>query len=353
MPTSSQSNAGRAAAAAAGAASGTRAGPGPAPGRRRGASASSATRVAVTGAFGFTGRALTERLLDASHSVVTLTRRSGAGDPLGSRITIAPFDTARPDELAAALKGVDTLFNTYWMRFPRAGQTFEGAVAGSAVLFAAAREAGVRRVVHVSVVNAAADAETPYVRAKAALEYVVRSSGLEWVIVRPTLTYGPGDILINNLAWALRRLPVYGMPGLGRYTVQPVHVDDVARICVEAATGVAGRVLDAAGPETFEYRQLVALIREAVGSRSTVLPMPALVVLAAARVLGLFVRDVVLTRDEIRELTSSLLSSSQPPLGEIRLSDWVRANADTLGRRWSSELARNYRVPPSRARGSV
>lgn len=301
--------------------------------------------MAVTGAFGFTGRALAMRLLDAGHEVVTLTRRSGSGDPLASRITVRPFDTDHPAALAAALAGVDTLFNTYWLRFPRGSQTFEGAVARSAALFAAAREAGVGRVVHVSVVNAAADAETPYVRAKAALESVVRSSGLEWVIVRPTLTYGPSDILINNLAWALRRLPVYGMPGLGRYTVQPVHVDDVARICVEAATGEPGHVIDAAGPETLTYRALVQLVRSALGSRSIVLPMPHVAVLAAARVLGRVVRDVVLTADEIRELTSSLLTSHEPPRGTIRLSEWVGANADSLGRRWSSELARNYRLP--------
>lgn len=301
------------------------------------------TRVAVTGAFGFTGRALAERLLDAGHEVVTLTRRSGAGDPLAARLTVQPFDPSRPAELASALAGVDTLFNTYWLRFPRGSSTFEGAVARSAALMAAAREAGVRRVVHVSVVNAAPDSETPYVRAKAALEAVVRNSGLEWAIVRPTLTYGPNDILINNLAWALRRLPVYGIPGLGRYTVQPVHVDDVARICVEAAAGDAGRVLDAAGPETLQYRELVSVIRASIGSRSIVLPMPGVVVLAAAKVLGLVVRDVVLTRDEITELTSSLLTSHEPPLGAIRVTEWVREHADSLGRRWSSELARNYR----------
>ena len=300
-------------------------------------------RHAVTGAFGFTGRALAERLLGGGDEVVTLTRRSGAGDPLAQRITVRPLDTTRPDELVSTLAGVDTLFNTYWMRFPRGPSTFEGAVARSATLLAAAREAGVRRVVHVSVVNASADADTPYVRAKAALESVVRSAGMEWVIVRPTLTYGPGDILINNLAWALRRLPVYGLPGLGRYTVQPVHVDDVARICLEAASGEAGRVIDAAGPETLTYRELVALVRGSIGSRAIVLPMPGLVVLATARLLGLLVRDVVLTRDEIRELTSSLLTSQQPPLGTIRITDWVPTNADTLGRTWASELARNYR----------
>jgi NADH dehydrogenase len=300
-------------------------------------------RVAVTGAFGFTGRALATRLLDAGHEVVTLTRRSGAGDPLQPMLDVRLFDTDRPADLVAALTSVDTLFNTYWLRFPRGGQTFEGAVARSATLLAAAREAGVRRVVHVSVVNASPDADTPYVRAKAALESLVRSSGLEWVIVRPTLTYGPADILINNLAWAMRRLPVYGMPGFGRYTVQPVHVDDVARICHEAASGEGGRVLDAAGPEILEYRELVALVRRSIGSRSLVVPMPGAVVLAAARLLGILVRDVVLTRDEIRELTSSLLTSREPARGEIRISEWVPANATSLGRRWSSELARNYR----------
>ena len=300
-------------------------------------------RVAVTGAFGFTGRALTERLLAAGHEVVTLSRRSGAGDPLAERIVVRPFDTADADGLVASLAGVETLFNTYWLRFPRGTSTFEGAVARSATLLAAARAAGVKRVIHVSVVNASANSDTPYVRAKAALEAVVRSSGLEWVIIRPTLTYGPKDILINNLAWALRRLPVYGIPGLGRYTVQPVHVDDVARICVEAGAGPSGLILDAAGPETMSYRELVDRVRAAIGSRSLVVPLPGVVVLAAARVLGLLVRDVVLTRDEIRELRSSLLASNDPPRGEIRISEWLPANAAQLGRQWSSELDRNYR----------
>lgn len=300
---------------------------------------------AVTGAFGFTGRALAERLLADGRRVVTLTRRVGHGGPLAERLQVRPFRPDQPKELLESLRGVDTLFNTYWIRFPRGESTFERAVAASAALLTAAREAGVRRVVHVSVVNAALDAATPYVRAKAALEAVVRSSGLEWVIVRPTLTYGSGDILINNLAWALRHLPVYGLPGRGRYTLQPVHVDDVARICVEAATGEGGRIIDAAGPEILAYRELVELVRAAVGSRAVVVPMPGAAVLAAARILGLVVRDVVLTADELSELTSSLLTSAQPSLGTIAFRDWIAAQGPDLGRRWSSELARNYRLP--------
>jgi len=297
---------------------------------------------AITGAFGFTGRALAERLLTDGRELVTLSRRSGDGDPLRERLRMEPFDTDRPDRLVAALAGVDTLFNTFWIRFPRGAVTYERAVAQSAVLVAAARAAGVRRIVHVSVVNAAPDGPTPYVRAKAALEAIVRSSGLEWVIVRPTLTYGSGDILINNLAWALRRLPVYGLPGLGRYTVQPVHVDDVARICAEAATMEAGQTIDAAGPEILLYRDLVSMVREAIGSRSIVVPMPPALVLAAARLLGPVVRDVVLTRDEVRELTSSFLTSLQPARGTTRISDWLPKNAAPLGRAWASELDRNY-----------
>jgi uncharacterized protein YbjT (DUF2867 family) len=300
---------------------------------------------ALTGAFGFTGRSITERLLADRRKVVTLSRRSGEGDPLAARLRVEPFDTAHPDQLLASLQGVDTLYNTFWIRFPRGSMTYERAVAQSAVLVKAARAAGVRRIVHVSVVNAAVDGPTPYVRAKAALEALVRGSGLEWVIVRPTLTYGPGDILINNLAWALRRLPIYGLPGTGRYTVQPAHVDDVARICVEAGRGGVGLTIDAAGPEILAYRDLVAMVRGAVGSHSIVVPMPAPLVLAAGRVLGLAVRDVVLTRDEVRELTSSFLTSAESPRGTIRISEWLPANGAALGRRWASELARNYAGP--------
>jgi uncharacterized protein YbjT (DUF2867 family) len=301
---------------------------------------------AVTGAFGFTGRAIAEQLLAAGREVVTLSRRSGAGDPLRDRLRVEPFEpdaAGAEDRIASALAGVDTLYDTYWLRFPRAGMTYERAVGHHAVLVAAARRAGVRRVVLVSVVNAAVDAPTPYVRAKAAVEALVRSSGLEWSIVRPTLTYGSGDILINNLAWALRRLPVYGLPGMGRYTVQPVHVEDVARICLDAGTGDPGRTLDAAGPETLAYRDMVAMVRSAVGSRALVFPMPAAVVLASASVLGLLVRDVVLTPDEIRELTISFLTSHvQPARGTIAISEWLPVHADELGRRWASELERNY-----------
>lgn len=300
--------------------------------------------MAVTGAFGFTGRAIAEALLARGDEVVTLTGHMPAGDdPLASRLTVAPLAFNRPTELADALAGVDTLFNTYWIRFSRGSVTFDRAVVNSAVLFAAARRAGVRRIVHISVVGADPSAPTPYIRAKGRLEGTLRSAGLEWAIVRPTLTYGPNDILVNNLAWALRRLPIYGMPGDGRYPIQPVHLDDVTAICLEAAAGGSGAILDAAGPEQLAFREMVEIVKTAVGSRSRVVGMPQWAVLAAAGVLGRVVGDVVLTRTEVLELTTGWLTSKEPPQGRIRFADWVPANAHLLGHRWSSELARNYR----------
>ena len=297
---------------------------------------------AVTGAFGFTGRAIAEALLERGDRVLTLTNHPRPADPLAARLTVAPLAFGDPARLVAALAGTDVLINTYWLRFPRGDRTFERAIVETGVLLRAAREAGVRRVVHISVVGADPGAPTPYVRAKAVNEAAVRSAGIEWAIVRPTLTFGPSDVLVNNMAWALRRLPVYGIPGLGRYPIQPVHVDDVARICIELADGPSEVVTDAAGPDTLEYRDMVAAVRSAVGSRSLVVPMPAAAVLAAGRVLGRIVGDVVLTQDEVRELTTGFLRSLEPPRGRIRFGEWVAANGETLGRRWSSEVARNF-----------
>jgi NADH dehydrogenase len=244
--------------------------------------------------------------------------------------------------LVAALRGVDTLYNTYWVRFPRGPISFERAVSETAVLLAAAREAGIRRLVHISVVNADSFTATAYFRAKATVERMVAASGISHAIVRPTLTVGPGDILVNNLAWALRRLPVLGIPGDGRYLVQPVHVEDVARVAIEAGAATITLRLDAAGPETFAHRDLVGVIHKAVRSHARIVGLPPVIVAASAHLLGRVVHDVVLTRDEIQELMGGVLVSKDAPTGRISVADWVLSNGDRLGRHYSSELARNY-----------
>ena len=300
----------------------------------------------VTGAFGYTGSRIAERLLERDRRVVTLTRRSVGSHPLAGRVTVAPYDFSA-EALARTLNGVETLYVTYWMRFPRGSATWDELVANIARLASAATAAGVRRIVYMSVTNAAHDAPTAYFRAKAAAEDAVRSAtavakSTSHVIIRPTLLYGPDDILINNMAWTLRRLPVFGIPGDGRYRVQPVHVDDVADLALRLAARDDDVEADAAGPDTPTFNEVVATVRAAVGSRALLVHLPPPLVLATTRVIGLLVRDVVLTRDEIRELTRSLLVSKQPSTTPTRFAEWVTRNASEIGRRYSSELARNF-----------
>jgi NADH dehydrogenase len=304
-------------------------------------------RDLVTGAFGYTGSRIAERLLAGGRDVSTLTRRTGSSHPLEGRVARLRYDF-HEDALAASLAGIDTVYVTYWMRFPRGMATWQEMVDNVARLARASAAAGVRRLVYVSVSNAAHDSTTAYFRAKAAAEDAVRAANLSYAIVRPTLLYGPSDILINNLAWSLRRLPLFGIPGDGRYRVQPVHVDDVADLCIELAQRPESIEAFAAGPETLEFNEMVEIVRTAVKTRALVVHLPAPLVLAATRLVGVVVRDVVLTRDEISELTESLLVSPQPPTTRTKFSEWIAANAATIGRRWSSELERNFRsVRPS------
>jgi uncharacterized protein YbjT (DUF2867 family) len=297
----------------------------------------------VTGAFGFTGSRIAERLLAGGTSVRTLSRRRGGHHPLAGVVDELPYDFGQ-SALREAVAGVDTVYVTYWMRFPRGRATWQETIDNVARLAQAAAARGVRRIVYISVSNAAHDAPTAYFRAKAAAEDAVRGSGVSYAIVRPTLLYGEDDILINNMAWTLRRLPLFGVPGNGHYKVQPVYVGDVADLCVELGRGRESRRIDACGPETFEFDDLVRLVGRSVGRQRRLVHLPPPLVLATTRLMGLFVRDVILTRDEIRELMAGLLDSAEPPTCPTRFSDWIAKNGPDAGRRYSSELARNFRL---------
>jgi uncharacterized protein YbjT (DUF2867 family) len=297
----------------------------------------------VTGAFGYTGSYIAERLLAGGRQVRTLTRRPADGHPLDGRVDAYPMRFDNEASLVTALHGVDTLYNTYWRRFPRPGVGFADMVEQSERLISVAAKAGVRRIVHFSVSNAADDAPTSYFRAKAQVERSVRSSGISNAILRPTLLCGPGDILLNNLAWTLRRLPLFGIPGDGSYSVQPVLVTDVAELAVRLAESSDNATVTAAGPETYRFVDLVRLIRECIGSSARIIGVPPFVALAVSRVIGRAVHDVVLTRDEVTELTAGLLVSDEPSTCPTSIREWLETEANTIGRRYSSELARNYR----------
>lgn len=298
--------------------------------------------VAVTGAFSFTGSYVARELLRRGHTVRTLTSHP-AKPEWARKVAVHPFSFDDGAELERSLRGAKVLVNTYWMRFPRKGVTFSDAVENTRLLLDAARRAGVQRVVHVSVANASPDAIVPYYRAKAAAEQVVREAGVSYAIVRPTWIYGEGDVLLNNLAWLLRHLPFFPMVGRGRYRIQPVHVGDVADIIADMAESKKAVTVDAAGPDVFEYRGFVRVLKRALGKHRVVVPTPAPIALLMGKLTGLLLRDVVATKDEMRVLRSSLMTSKQTPIGRQRLEEWLRENRETVGRRWASDLGRHYR----------
>ncbi|MBI3998574.1 MAG: NAD(P)H-binding protein [Armatimonadetes bacterium] len=297
----------------------------------------------VTGAFGYTGRAIARRLLERGEGVRTLVGRQGRADPFGGRIAAFPLSFERPDELAGALRGAATLYNTYWIRFPHGGVTFEHAVQNTLTLFGAARRAGVRRIVHLSVTNPSTASPLDYFRGKAVLEEALMSSGLSYAIVRPSLVFGEGDILLNNIAWLLRRFPVFAIPGSGAYRLQPVSVEDVAAIAVDAGRRDDNLVIDAVGPEIYTFEELVSLMARTIGRRALLVHVPPRLALALSRIVGWIVRDVVLTRGELDGLMAGLLVPDSPPIGRTRLSEWLVQNAEAVGRQYASELARHYR----------
>jgi uncharacterized protein YbjT (DUF2867 family) len=297
----------------------------------------------VTGAFGFSGRYITRRLLAEGRRVLTLTGQPEQASPFGGEVSLAPFAFDDPARLAASLRGAAVLYNTYWVRFDWGGESYERAVENTRALFAAAREAGVRRVVHISITNPSEDSPFGYFRGKALLERELRESGISHAILRPAVVFGPEDILINNIAWIVRRFPFFAVPGDGRYALQPIYVDDLAALAVANGSGTDDSTLDAVGPEIFGFEGLVALIGRSVGRTPRILHVSPRTAYALTRVLGRLVGDVVLTRDEIAGLMADLLVSTAEPTGATRLSDWLRANAATVGRRYASELARHYR----------
>lgn len=298
------------------------------------------SRHAVTGAFGYSGRYIASRLLEAGMEVITLTGSPQRENPLREKVQAFPFSFDEPDKLAATLAGVDVLYNTYWVRFNHRTFTHAQAVENTLALFEAARRAGVRRIVHVSITNPSEAAPLEYFSGKARLERALRESGLSYAILRPTVLFGREDILINNIAWVLRRFPVFAIFGNGSYRLQPIHVDDLADLAVAEGNRTENVILNAIGPETFTYRELVKAVGEAVGKPRPLVNVAPEIGYWAGKVVGWFMRDTFITREEIRGLMSELLYVDTPPTGKTSLTEWMRKNAQFLGLRYASELDR-------------
>ncbi len=294
----------------------------------------------VTGAFGYSGQYIARRLLAAGVRVRTITNSADRANAFGGAIEVHPYNFDAPAVLQRSLEGADVLYNTYWVRFDHRDFNHGQAVRNTRTLISAAKAAGVRRLVHVSITNPSEESSLPYFRGKAILERAVKESGLSYAILRPAVLFGREDILVNNIAWMLRRFPAFGVFGDGEYRLQPIFVDDLAALAIEHGERRENVTIDAIGPETFAYRELVAAIAHAIGVRRPILRIPPSLGLLFGRVVGRMVGDVIITPEEIRGLMENRLYTSSPLAGSTRLTEWLAEHADEVGRRYSSELAR-------------
>ncbi len=297
----------------------------------------------VTGAFGFTGRFIARRLMAMDRRIKTLTNHPNRAAAAEITAEVAPLQFTDRDALVESMRGADVLYNTYWVRFVHGKTHFGQAVANTRILLGAARDAGVRKVVHISVSNPAEDSHLDYYAGKARTERAVRESGLRWAIVRPTLVFGNGDILINNIAWLLRRLPLFGIPGKGDYGLQPVAGEDVAEIATWAAEQVDDVTVDAAGPDIMYFSEMVESIAIAVGRHPRFVYMSPRMAIRSASLIGRVMKDVMLNEPELQGLMEELLVSHERPRGTRRLDNWLLTNARSLGRQYASELDRHWR----------
>jgi uncharacterized protein YbjT (DUF2867 family) len=295
---------------------------------------------AVTGAFGYSGKYIAKRLLADGQPVMTLTNSTHRDNPFGKQVQAFPFHFDEPEKLVDSLRNVKVLYNTYWVRFNHDDFAHETAVSNTLILFKAAQEAGVERIIHVSITNPSLYSSLEYFNGKARLEQALMESGISYVILRPTVLFGKEDILINNIAWMLRKFPVFGVFGNGRYRLQPIYVDDLAKLAVEQGQSRENKIIDAIGPETFTYRELVAEIGRIIGKKRPILSIPPSLGYAVGSLVGRIVDDVIITREEIEGLMADLLYVDSPPAGDTRLTEWAARHKETLGHNYTSELAR-------------
>jgi uncharacterized protein YbjT (DUF2867 family) len=299
-------------------------------------------KIAVTGAFSYSGKYITRRLLERGEEVITLTGHPDRPDPFVGKVKAYPLNFKNEVELTSSLEGVHTFYNTYWVRFDRGENTQPRAVENTRKLIDAAVRAGVQRIVHISITNPSPDSDLPYFWGKAANEKAVIESGLSYAILRPTVLFGKEDILINNIAWLLRRFPFFAIPGEGSYKLQPVFVDDLAKLAIDVGYTQDNVVWDAVGPDIFTFEETVGLISHTLGLNRGLPHIPPRLALSAAQFLSTFVGDVMLTPEEVEGLMAGLLVSSEPPRCETHLENWLEQNKESVGVHYASELKRHY-----------
>lgn len=297
-------------------------------------------RYIVTGAFGYSGKYITKRLVDDGHQVFTLTNSLNRTNPFGENVKAIPFNFDNLEKLVDSLYGTSVLYNTYWVRFNHSDFTHSLAVNNTLKLFEAAKKAGVNRIIHISITNPSIDSHLEYFKGKAILEHALIDSGISYTILRPAVLFGKEDILINNIAWFLRKFPVFGIFGDGNYRLQPIYVDDLAKLAIDYGGKTENHIIDAIGPETFTYKGLAEEIGRAIGKQKPIISISPKIGHFVGSIVGKIVGDIVITKEEIEGLMLDLLYTNSPPTGWTKLSTWLRENYSSVGIKYTGELHR-------------
>ena len=297
----------------------------------------------VTGAFGYIGKYIAHHLLQQGEQVATITTHPRKPNPFGDSVRAFSYDFDKPDLLTEHLRGADTIYNTYWVRFEHYGASFNQAVRNTATLFECAKRAGIQKIVHISVTHASTSSVLSYYAGKGMQEQALIDCGVPYSIVRPTLVFGDEDILVNNIAWLMRRFPVFPIFGDGQYRVQPIFVEDVAAIAVESASRQGKGAIDAIGPENYTFEDFVRLIARTLKPREILFHIPPTMGVILGRLIGLVMGDIILTHDELQGLMTNLLTSNQAPNGSTRFSEWLLDHRESIGAAYSSERRRHFK----------
>lgn len=294
----------------------------------------------VTGAFGYSGKYIAKRLLNSGLKVRTLTNSPDRQNEFGNQIEIFKYNFNEPEKLIDAMRGVSVLYNTYWVRFNYTDFKFSIAVENTIKLFDAAKKAGVKRIIHTSITNPTENSPLQYFSGKALLEKTLIGSGISYSILRPAVLFGKEDILINNIAWLIKKFPIFCMPGDGKYKLQPIYVDDFALLAVEQGQMTGNYIIDAIGSETFSYKELIQVICKTLNKTPLIVSVPDNIIYYLGLLIGKITGDIVITRDEIKGLKSNLLFTDSKPTGATKFTEWLKENSNTIGTKYASELAR-------------
>jgi len=295
----------------------------------------------VTGAFSYSGSAIAAALLERGRRVRTMTGH-GRRAPADSAIEWRPLDFDDQLGLVASLQGATTLFNTYWVRFAHGRVDHDLAIENSRALFQAAKRAGVQRIVHVSITHPSIDSPFEYFRGKALVERALAEAGVSYAILRPAILFGGDGVLLNNIAWLLRHLPVFAIGGRGDYRIRGIHIDDLAQLGLSKAAERHDSVTDAVGPERPTFTELVGTIGTVVGSRARLVHVPGFAIPLFAGAVGRVLHDRLLTREEYRAMAAGLADTDGPATGPTGLSEWLGEHGDSLGLRYANEIDRHF-----------